>query len=501
MRRAEAIATILGSAPELHLLKAERARRRLHSFLRDFAWPVLQPATKFVDNWHLGAICEHLEAVSRGQIKRLVINMPFRMLKSTLVSQAFPAWEWIDQPHLQYLTGSYAMDVATRDAVDCRRIIESDIYQMAWGHRYAMTSDQNVKTRYENDCRGSRVVTSTDGAATGFGGNRIIIDDPLSAKEANSDAKREASIEWYKGTAATRLNNPSSDAIIVVHQRLHERDLTGYVLAEDTDSNWDHLVLPMRYERKHTKTTSIGYRDPRTKEGELLCPARLDEPTVKGMESTLGTYHTQAQLQQRPGARGGSVLKSEWFRRYRVLPRIIRRHIYGDTAQKTKERHDYSVLELWGLGEDGRIYLIDLVRGKWEAHELDKKARDFWNKHVDYDEHMSCPLTKMKIEDKTSGTGLIQNLKKGDPERGLPGLPIEGISRSVDKLVRAYDGQPFMEAGLVCIPEEAPFVSDYCDEVDKFTKDDSHLHDDQIDPTLDAIKDMLSKRKSLYDTL
>lgn len=495
MGRAAVLAAVLDSLPDVEYLKAERARRRLHAFLRDFAWPTLQPGTKFVDNWHLGAICEHLEAVSAGQIKRLVINMPFRMLKSTLVSQAFPAWEWIDQPHIQYLTASYAKDVATRDAVDCRRIIESDAYQRVYGDRFAMTSDQNVKTRYENDKRGSRVVTSTDGAATGFGGNRIIIDDPISAQEANSDPAREASIEWYKGTAATRLNNPGKDAIIVVHQRLHERDLTGYILSEDQEAEWDHLILPMRYERKHAKTTSIGYVDPRTEDSELLCPARLDEKTVKGMEITLGTYHTASQLQQRPIQRGGTVLNSEWFRRYKVLPRIVKRRIYGDTAQKTKERHDYSVLECWGLGEDGRIYLLDMIRGKWEAHELEKKTIDFWNKHLEYDEFTSCPLTKLKIEDKTSGTGLIQNIKK----KG--GIPVEGITRSIDKLTRAYDGQPFMEAGLVCIPDEAPFVSDLCSEVDKFTKDDSHLHDDQIDPMLDAIKDMLTKRKSVYDNL
>lgn len=491
--RAVLLAQALANLPGVNDLLAERARRRLHSFLRDFAWPVLYPGTKFIDNWHVGAICEHLEAVKMGQIKRLIINMPFRMLKSTIVSQAFPAWEWIDAPHIQYLTASYAKDVATRDAVDCRRIIESTAYQQAWGYKFRMTSDQNVKTRYENDKRGARTVTSTDGAATGFGGNRVIVDDPVSAKEANSPLALATSVEWWKGTASTRMNNPEDDALVLVHQRLNEKDLTGHILSEET--GWEHLILPMRFERKYAKTTSLGFADPRKTEGELLFPKRLGEDTVADMEGRLGTYHTNAQLQQRPTSRGGSVLKSDWFPRYKVLPKIIRRRIYGDTAQKTKERHDYSVLECWGLGDNGKIYLIDLLRGKWEAHELEKKVVDFWNKHKDYDELLSAPLSKMLIEDKSSGTGLIQNIKK----RGA--IPVHGVSRSVDKLTRAYDGQPSMEAGLVCLPEEAPWMSVFCAEVDAFTKDDSHDHDDQIDPMLDAINDLIAKRGSIYDTL
>src|ERR1700758_195640 len=259
-----------GLIPSIDALTAEMARRSFHCFFRDFAWPVLQPATKFVDNWHVQAICEHLEAVKRKEIKRLIINMPFRMLKSSLISQAFPAWEWIDLPHLQYLTASYAKDVATRDAVASRRIIESDAYQKAWGHRYRMTSDQNVKTRYDNDKGGTRTISSTDGAATGFGGNRILLDDPISAKEADSEIARATSIEFYRGTVATRLNDAQEDVIILTHQRLNEGDLTGYLLAEE--KGWEHLILPMRYEPKHTVTTKIGFKDPRTVEGELLCP-------------------------------------------------------------------------------------------------------------------------------------------------------------------------------------------------------------------------------------
>ena len=466
-------------------LKAEMARRSFHCFFRDYAWPVLQPATKFVDNWHIHAICEHLEAVSRGEIKRLIINMPFRMLKSSLVSQAFPAWEWLNLPHLQYLTASYAKDVATRDAVASRRIIESDEYQKAWCHKYRMTSDQNVKTRYDNDKGGTRTISSTDGAATGFGGNRILLDDPISAKEADSEVARATSIEFYRGTVATRLNDAQEDVIVLTHQRLNEGDLTGYLLAEET--GWEHLILPMRYEPKHTVTTSIGFKDPRTVEGELLCPQRLNEDTVSKMETTLGSYHTAAQLQQRPNKRGGTIIHGEWFKRYLVLPKLSFRKIFADTTQKTKEANDYSVFQCWGYGE-GRIYLLDQIRGKWEAPELQRRAIDFWNKHKDLtDLHTTGQLRRMEIEDKSSGTGLIQGIK----EKGS--IPIFAIQRDRDKYLRVLDGLPHIEAGLVWIPENAPFTADYIAECEGFTSNDSHAHDDQVDPTMDAIRDMLGQ--------
>lgn len=468
--------------------KAEKARRSLHFFLEHFAWPVLLPGTPFQDNWHIRVICEHLEAITHGDIQNLIINLPFRMLKSTIVSQAWPAWEWIARPSLQYLTASYAKDVATRDAVDSRRIIESTSYADNFGDSFVMTTDQNVKTRFENNKRGMRVVTSTEGAGTGFGGNRIIIDDPVSALEANNESARKGSVEWYKGTAATRLNNPKEDAKIIVHQRLHEDDLTGYLLKEEKSIGWEHLILPMRYDPdpKFFVPSTVGFLDPRTEKGELMFPARLPEEVVKAMETTLGPYHTAAQLQQRPNSRGGHVLNSATLTRYRVHPKLKMRRIYGDTAQKTKERHDYSVFIAVGLGIDDKLYLLDLIRGKWEAPGLLTQCIDFWNKHKPYDRVDSCPLNKLKIEDKASGTGLIQSIKKDY------NIPVEGIPRSIDKLVRAYDAQPYIDNGSVCVPEEASWVKDYCDEMDAFTKDDTHAFDDQLDPTFDAINDLLA---------
>jgi len=299
--------------PDLDQIKAEKARRKFHTFLREYAWPEVQAGTVFVDNWHIHAICDHLEAVKLGQIRRLIINLPFRMLKSTIISQAFPAWEWIDQPHLQYFTASYAKDLATRDAVNSRKIIESVRYQRAWGDKFHMTSDQNVKTRYENNRNGARAVVSTDSGGTGLGGNRTIWDDPLSAREADSAVALLKAIEFWKGTLCTRLNDPSKDAHIIVHQRLHKKDPTGYILANEGAEEWDHLILPMRYTRKVISISSIGYVDPRRKPGELLFPERLNESAVKSLETSLGSYNAAAQLGQNPNVKEGGLFKREWF--------------------------------------------------------------------------------------------------------------------------------------------------------------------------------------------
>lgn len=475
------------------LSKALEAETKLHTFLRYFAWPVLAPTTPFVDNWHIGLICEHLEAVHSGQIKRLVINMPFRMLKSTIVSHAFPAWEWITDPSIQFLTASYAMNIATRDAVDCRRIIESDLYQEAYGSRFRMTTDQNVKTRYENNRRGSRTVTATEAGGTGFGGNRVIIDDPVNAKDAsNSEQARLQSIEWWRGTASTRLNNPKDDALVITHQRLHVQDLTGHILAEET--GWQHLVIPMRYDSKIRKSTILGSGDPRTVDGELLCPERLPEETVLEMEQRLGKYHTEAQLQQNPQQRGGTVFESGWFFRYTTLPKIVKRRVYVDTAQKTAQRNDYSVFTVAGLGDDGKVYIIDVLQGKWEAWELEDKAVDFWNKHKPSERRLAM-LSKMMVEDKSSGTGLIQNIRKK-----AKGIPVEGVPRDKDKLTRAYDIQGFIQAGLCGIPADAEWASVFCAEFDGFTKDDTHAHDDIVDTVMDALMDLLGgSSSSIFD--
>ena len=204
------------------------AERSLHEFIRQF-WHVVD-ATPFIDGWHIRVICEFLEAVTRREIKRAIINIPPRHSKSTIVSVMWPAWVWLQNPGEQFLAASYSQTLSIRDNVKCRRIIESPPYQERWGERFALTSDQNTKIRFENDKNGYRISTSVGGTLTGEGGSTILIDDPISALEASSPTVRQSCLDWYDSTMSTRLNSPETGVYVVIMQRLHQQDLTGHLL-------------------------------------------------------------------------------------------------------------------------------------------------------------------------------------------------------------------------------------------------------------------------------
>lgn len=445
-----------------------KAEYKLHTFLEFYAWPVLNPATPFADNWHIHEICEHLEAVSSGQIKRLLINMPFRMLKSTIVSQAFPAWEWITRPHLHYLTASYARTVAIRDAVDCRRVIESDVYQSAWGARFKMTSDQNEKSKYQNDHQGMRTVTSTDSAGTGYGGNRLLIDDPVSALEADHEKSRLSSIEWWRGTAATRLNDPANDAIIVTHQRLHKNDLTGYIL--EKESGWDHLVLPMRFDPELRKTTSLGFIDPRTHKGELMFPSRLSEATVAKMEATLGAYHTNAQLQQNPDSRDGNVFPRGLWQFYKALPELEYKAMSVDCSFKDTSTSDNVAIQVWGV-KGANKYLIYRSAKKMGYAATLMAIRSVQALFPD--------VIAILIEDKANGPAIIETTKQ-EIAGVLPVEPDGG------KVARAYSIQPQHQAGNLYLPDPS-----ICSEIEIYLSELSNFpngtNDDEVDATTQVI--------------
>jgi predicted phage terminase large subunit-like protein len=432
---------------DVFMLAAEKARRDFSFFFRNFAWPALNPGVRYRHNWHVDAIAEHLTAIHTGQIKRLIINMPFRMLKTTLCSVAFPAWEWIDRPELHFLTSSYAINLSTRDAVDSRRIIESQAYQRAYGHRFRMADDQNQKTRYENDRRGQRVVTSTDSAGTGFGGNRIIIDDPISAREATSEPALKSSVDWWKGTGVTRLNDPMNDAILLVHQRLAQEDLSGYILLNEPEK-WDHLVLPMRYEREHTKTTSIGWKDPRTRDGELLHPDRLDDGAVTSLEKTMGDYHAQAQLQQRPDKSGGLQFKVEKLKFVAAAPngvRWVRGWDFAGTEDAKK-----------GKAESTQAYTAAVKVG-YDPNTKEWYVGHSWRERID----AGVLVDNIKLMTKSDGTGVEVDFPQDPGQAGkqqaiyiakeLAGYPVSYSTETGDKATRATPFSSQVNAGNVSL--------------------------------------------------
>lgn len=430
------------AVPSRLAIKAELGRRSFHSFFVDFAWPALLPEVPYKDNWHIHAICEHLEALKRGQIRKLVINMPFRQLKSTIVSQAFMAWDWIDDPHLQYMTASYAKDLSTRDAVASRRIVESPLYQACFGHKFKMTSDQNVKTRYENDKGGSRVSVSVESGGTGFGGNRRIADDLINPRQADSPAHVQAGVEFWKGVFSTRANDPENDTIVLVQQRISEQDTTAHVM-KSGERGWEYLVLPMRYEAKYArKPTAIGYVDPRKKEGELMFPSRLGEEAVVDLETALGSYHSNAQMQQRPEPRGGVIFPRAKWKFWKELPAKGREMALSvDCTFKDLQTSDYVAIQAW-LGVGAECYLVRRKKERLSftaTCEAIKTMRDLMVAE-------GFDVVATLIEDKANGSAVIETLKSRVP--GVVAITPDG-----GKAARAYAMQPSQEAGNIYLPD------------------------------------------------
>lgn len=465
------------SEADLIAVEKELCSRSLAEFAKR-AWHVLEPAAELKWGWALDAICLHLEAVTDGRITRLLMNVPPGSMKSLLTGVIWPAWEWgpKNMPEMRFVGTAHEETLAIRDSRRCRDLIKSEWFREKWPIELA--ADLDGKREFGNTKKGIRQARAFT-SMTGVRGDRIILDDPISADNANSHPKLEAARLAFTETLPTRVNNEKS-AIIVVMQRLNEKDVSGVI--KDMKLPYVHLCIPMRFDPSRRCTTEIGWSDPRQIEGELMFPERFAEDQVKELETTLGSYGSAGQLQQNPAPRGGGIIKTEWYKYYIQPPALDWANVYVDTAQKTGEENDYSVLELWGRTEVGQAILLDLRRGKWEAPELMTHARAFWIKHRD----SVYRARSLKVEDKVSGTGLIQTLRR-------EGIPIVAIQRNRDKISRAHDSAPFIESGNVLLPIDAPWLSDFLAESETFP---SGSHDDQLDPMFDAIDDVQRLKSS-----
>lgn len=457
------------SEADLIAVERELCRRSLAEFAKR-AWPVLEPGAELKWGWALDAICQHLEAVTDGKITRLLMNVPPGSMKSLLTGVIWPAWEWGPRglPEMRFVGTAHEETLAIRDSRKCRDLIKSEWYQKLWPVELA--ADLDGKREFGNSRKGIRQARAFT-SMTGVRGDRVILDDPISADNANSPAKIEAARIAFTETLPTRVNSEKS-AIVVVMQRLNEADVSGVIL--DMGLPYVHLCIPMRYEPERKCRTAIGWEDPRTTPGELMFPERFGEAQVSELEKTLGPYGTAGQLQQRPAPRGGGIIKQEWFAFYEHPPALEFRFITADTAQKTGQENDYSVFQMWGRSKLGQAILLDQIRGKWEAPELVENARRFWIRCRD---SAGPVLRAMMVEDKVSGTGLIQTLRR----EGIPVLPVQ---RDKDKVSRAYDAAPFIASGNVILPRDRPFTDDLIAEAIVFP---GGAHDDQLDPMFDAI--------------
>lgn len=444
---------------EQELAEVDNLLWRLRPPLTEFipeAWQVLEPDTPFLPNWHIGFIAEHLTAISAGELTKLIINVPPGTMKSLLVGVIWPVWDWIEHPGRRFLTASYAQTLATRDSVKSRRLIQSLWFQSNFGHAFQLTPDQNQKTRYENDKTGFRLATSV-GGATGERAHIRILDDPHNIDEVDSDTVRQSAIDWVKYTWSLRAADPKQPSEVLVMQRLHEADVTGYYLEL---GGYEHIMLPMEYEAERRCVTVLG-SDPRTEEQELLFPDRFPATTVEKDKNNLGEYGTACQYQQNPAPSTGGIFKKKWLRFWKYpgmddLPPVLAKDEEGnviecplvdlpeelteiqswDTTFKDTTESAFAVGQVWGWLGANR-YLKDQWRDRADFVKALKALQQLTNEH---------PRARAKfIEDKANGPAIISLMR--DHINGLIAVNPQG-----DKIARAKGVAIDFASGNVYLP-------------------------------------------------
>jgi predicted phage terminase large subunit-like protein len=425
----------------------------------------LNPNTLFAANGHLEVIASKLEDCRNGKIKRLIINLPPRSLKSISTTIAFAAWLLGHRPSTEIICASYGQDLSDKFAADCRTVMTSSWYRDLF--RTRVFGRQAVADFVTTDL-GGRMSTSVGGVLTGRGADFIIIDDPLKPDEALSETRRNAVNNWYDNSLLSRLNNKATGCIIIIMQRLHQDDLVGHVLQQD---HWEVLSFPAIAEEDETffYDTAFGPRIFRRKRGEALHVERESLDTLQQIRETIGEYNFNGQYQQNPTPPGGAMVKTAWLKRYlpNELPVRFARIVQSwDTANKASELSDFSVCTTWGITY-GKYYLLHVFRQRLEYPDL-KRALI---RHAHF--HKANTIL---IEDKASGTQLIQDLKAS----GLFGVTAYAPPPGTDKIMRLHAQTAMFENGIVHLPAEAPWLGEYLRELTTFP---GMKFDDQVDST------------------
>lgn len=503
-----AIAPLLAELPwdELPTM-VERAlcERSLIEFVKA-AWPHFE-SSEYIDGWHLHAICEHLEAVSRGEIRRILINIPPRHSKTTLSTICWPVWTWAQQsdpenplvgPGVRFLCASYGANKAQQDGVTARRLIGSPWFQGLWGGRVRIVKDRDNMEQYDTSAGGSRISTGVP-ESLGKGGLIRIIDDPSKTDEVESERVMETTIRAYDEVWSTRSNSATIGAEVIIMQRLGMNDLSGHVLDR---GDWVHLCLPARYEAQRHCRTVIGWSDPRKVEGEILSPERFPEVEMRNLEKTTTRYAWAGQFQQRPSPRGGGIIQDEWWQ---VWPPVDEEEIWSrewvddegivrksatfpdwdlvivsvDTAYTTDATNDWSALTVWGLFtysdrsgiEREGIMLVGADRVRLELHELVGHVK------------RTCERRKadiLLIEGKASGLSVSQEIRRlvrGSEYRMVV------VEPKGDKVARVHSVAPLFAGGMIWAPNKK-WAQEVIDEIGAFP---TGKHDDYVDATTQAL--------------
>jgi|688.fasta_scaffold36620_3 predicted phage terminase large subunit-like protein len=523
-------------AKAVDALRLIRSKRRCEESLAEFtrqAWTVIEPSQPYTHGWHIDAICMHLEAITDGDINRLLVNVPPGTMKSLLTNVFWPAWEWGPKgmPSTRYLCTAHSQNLAIRDSTKMRRLIQSDWYQKRWGDTVKLTGDQNAKTKFENTATGFREAAAFQ-SLTGVRADRVIIDDPHSVDGALSEVQRESTITSFLEAVPTRLSNPDSSAIVVIMQRLHEGDVSGVILEKNL--GYVHLCLPMRFEPDRKCYTELGFEDPREDDGELLFPARFPLAVVERDEAVMGVYASAGQFQQRPSPRGGGIWKrSDWVLYDNEMAQTFGKpdankypdcdYIIAslDPAYTERSENDPSGFVIFGVCQRGGATARRILSQRGEISEV-LDDRDTlpnvilmyaWSKRLPIHgpdvlrepgesdtsfamrkkaamglvEHVIDSCTRysvdmLLVEAKGPGISVAQEIQRLNRTASW-GVQLVNPGPS-DKLARAYSVQPIFTSGMVIAPDKT-WADDTITECEQFPKG---KHDDRVDAISQALR-------------
>lgn len=510
------------------LMEQVAAEKSFYSFV-ELMWPVVEPANPFIPNWHIGAICEHLQAVSMGQIDRLLMNVPPGSAKSLLSDVLWPAYEWgpANLPHMRYICTSYSASLTERDNIRFRQVITSDKYRALWGDKFSPSKDIFSTVKVGNDKTGWKLATSTGGVGTGERGDRVVVDDPHNVMDGESETMRKSTLQYFQEVLPTRVVNPKTSAFVVIMQRVHEEDVSGYILSKDI--GYTHLMLPMEFDPDRKSIVFLPsqltdpnpeeipepfFEDPRTEEGELLFPARFPREVVERDKKIMGPYATASQFQQMPSPRGGGIIKREYWRLYPeggeetgADGKPLKRLEYppmeliiasADTAYTEKKENDPSALVVLGVYRSEGLPRIMLMSA-WDKHlefrgpdthrlpdeedwEYMARAKKAWGllEWVGYD-CRRFNVDFLLIENKASGRTLSQEVARVYSDAKWVTTLIDPKG---DKVARAYAVQHIFAEGMVYAPDRS-WAEKAITQCENFPKG---KHDDIVDAITQGIK-------------